>query len=98
MLDLEETQTKLHSTIENYWLQATTNQSKFKAAQASVMSSQASYDLLTEQFRLGLKNISELNIGKDTLLQAKQNMLQSKYLSILNLDMLKFYQDGTIRQ
>lgn len=62
------------------------------------MSSQASYDLLTEQFRLGLKNISELNIGKDTLLQAKQNMLQSKYLSILNLDMLKFYQDGTIRQ
>lgn len=98
MLDLEEAQTTLHSTIENYWLQATTNQSKYKAAQTSVESSQASYDLLTEQFRLGLKNISELNIGKDALLQAKQDMLQAKYMSILSLDMLRFYQSGTIRE
>jgi outer membrane protein len=57
----------------------------------STESAQASFDLLQEQFRLGLKNIIELMNGKDNLLTAKQNELQSKYLTILNIEMLKFY-------
>ena len=57
---------------------------------------QESYNLLSEQFRLGLKNIVELRTGKDNLLRAQQNELQAKYLAILNLDMLKFYQQGRI--
>lgn len=59
-------------------------------------SAQESYNLLSEQFRLGLKNIVELRTGKDNLLRAQQNELQAKYLAILNLDMLKFYQQGKI--
>lgn len=35
MLDLKDQQTTLYSTIENYWLQALTNQNMFKAAQES---------------------------------------------------------------
>ena len=90
-LDLEDERTTLYSTIENYWLQAETNQSRFKAAKISTESAQASFDLLQEQFRLGLKNIIELMNGKDNLLTAKQNELQSKYLTIMNIEMLKFY-------
>lgn len=97
MLDLEDKRTTLYSTVENYWLQALTNQNKFKAAQTSVHSQQASYELLNEQFRLGLKNIVELMTGKNNLLSAQQNELQSKYLSILNIHMLRFYQDGEIK-
>lgn len=96
MLDLKDQQTKLYSTIENYWLQANTNQSQFKAAQVSTESAQTSYDLLSEQFKLGLKNIVDLRTGKDNLLKAKQNELQSKYLTILNINMLKFYKNGRI--
>ena len=91
LLDLENERTNLYSTIENYWLQAETNQSRFKAAKISTESAQTSFDLLQEQFRLGLKNIIELMNGKDNLLTAKQNELQSKYLTILNIEMLKFY-------
>uniref|UniRef100_A0AB33JR93 TolC family protein n=1 Tax=Prevotella sp. GTC17262 TaxID=3236797 RepID=A0AB33JR93_9BACT len=98
MLDLKDKQTTLYSTIENYWLQATTNQNQFKAARISTESAQASYQLLSEQFRLGLKNIVELMTGKDKLLTAQQNELQSKYMSILYINMLKFYQDGTLKQ
>jgi len=97
-LQLKDEQTQLYSTIENYWLEATTNQNKFKAAQVSVESEQESYDLLSEQFRLGLKNIVELMNGKTSLLTAQQNKLQSKYLTILNIDLLKFYQTGTMRE
>ena len=95
-LDLKNQQTQLYSTIENYWLQASTNQSQFKAAKVSTESAQTSYDLLSEQFKLGLKNIVELRTGKDNLLKAKQNELQAKYMTILNLNILKFYKDGHI--
>ena len=95
-LDLKNQQTQLYSTIEKYWLQASTNQSQFKAAKVSTESAQTSYDLLSEQFKLGLKNIVELRTGKDNLLKAKQNELQAKYMTILNLNILKFYKDGHI--
>lgn len=97
MLDLQDKQTTLYSTVENYWLQAVTNQNKFKAARVSTESVQASYELLSEQFNLGLKNIVELMTGKTHLLQAQQNELQSKYLAILNLNMLDFYRTGEIK-
>lgn len=97
LLDLQDKQTTLYSTIENYWLQAVTNQNKFKAARISTESAQASYELLSEQFKQGLKNTVELMTGKTNLLQAQQNELQSKYLAILNLNMLEFYQTGNIR-
>ncbi|WP_414477992.1 TolC family protein [Prevotella sp.] len=91
MLDLENERTNLYSNIENYWLQAELNQTRFKAAKVNTESAQASFDLLQEQFRLGLKNIVELMNGKDKLLVAKQNELQSKHLAIFNIAMLKFY-------
>lgn len=97
LLNIKNEETTLYSTIENYWLQANTNQSQFKAAKVSTESAQTSYDLLSEQFKLGLKNIVELRTGKDALLKAKQNELQSKYLTILNIDMLKFYRDGKVQ-
>lgn len=96
LLDMKNQQTELYSTIENYWLQANTNQSQYQAAKVSRESAQQSYDLLSEQFRLGLKNIVELRTGKDNLLRAQQNELQAKYLAILNIDMLRFYQEGRI--
>lgn len=97
LLDLLDKQTTLYSTVENYWLQAVNNQNKFKAARVSTESAQASYELLSEQFNQGLKNIVELMTGKTNLLQAQQNELQSKYLAILNLNMLDFYRTGEIK-
>lgn len=92
LLDLQDQQKKLYSTIEGYWLDAQTNQQKFRAALLNVDSEQQSYALLSEQFQLGLKNIVELMNGKTNLLNAQQNMLQSKYMTILDLQLLKFYQ------
>ena len=90
-LSMQEQEKQLYSTIEGYWLDALTNQQKYKAASASVSSEEASCELLSEQFRLGLKNIIELMSGKDKLLEAQQNMLQSKYLTIMNIKLLEFY-------
>lgn len=87
----------LYYTIEELWLDAINNQQKFRSALATVESEQESYNLLSEQFNLGLKNIVELLTGKDKLLTAQQNKLQSKYTTILSQQLLKFYQNGTIK-
>lgn len=97
LLDLQNERTTLYSTIENYWLQAENNQDQFKAAKKNVESNQASYELLSEQFDLGLKNIVELMTGKVNLLTAQQAELQAKYLTILNIDLLNFYQTGVLK-
>nr|WP_314996689.1 TolC family protein [uncultured Prevotella sp.] len=96
-LELKDKQTILYSTIESYWLQAYNNQNMFKAAQVTTQSAKTSYALLNEQFCLGLKNIVDLMTGKDNLLKAQQNELQSKYLAILNIKLLQFYQEGTLK-
>ena len=66
-------------------------------AKTNVQSMQESYDLVSEQFRLGLKNIIELTSGKTNLLQAEQQLLQSKYTTLYNLAMLRFYQGEAIK-
>lgn len=97
MLDLKDKQTSLYSTIENYWLQSSTNQEKFKAAKVATESAKTSYEMLSGKFDAGLINIVELMKGRDALLQAQQSELQSKYLTILNIDMLKFYESGELK-
>ena len=95
-LDMQDLQKTLYSDIQQFWLNAWTNQQKYQAAQSSVESALQSYDLLSEQFRLGLKNIVELMAGKDNLLSAQQNQLQSKYLALYNQQMLQFYASGVL--
>lgn len=90
-LSIRDRQTTLYSTIENYWIQANNNQAQYRAAKVSTEAAQASYDLLAEQFRVGLKNIVELQEGKTRLISAMQNELQSKYMTILNIKMLELY-------
>ena len=95
LLDLQDQQKQLYQTIEGFWLDATTNQQRFRAATASVSSATSSFELLQEQFNVGLKNIVELMNGKNSLLQAQQNQLQAKYLTLLNMQLLRFYANHT---
>ena len=90
-LELQDKQNALSSTIENYWLNACSNQQRYIAARSKVASLETSYELLDAQFKNGLKNIVELRQGHDNLVSAKQDELQSKYTALLNMQLLKFY-------
>lgn len=95
-LQLQDQQKKLYSTVEEYWLNAYSNQQKYVAANAKLKSAQTSYELLDEQFKNGLKNIVELMNGRDELMSAQQDRLQSKYNTLLHIQLLKFYQGESI--
>lgn len=95
-LDMVETQKNLWKTIENYWLQARNSQQRYIAAQEKVDYCRQSYNLTSEQFRLGLKNIVELTQDKTNLSTAIQQMLQAKYEALLNMALLKYYNGESI--
>lgn len=90
-LDLIDTQKSLWKTIENYWLQAYSSQQRYIAAKAKADAARTSYELTSEQFRLGLKNIIELTTDKTTYSASQQQMLQAKYMALLNIAMLHYY-------
>ncbi len=96
-LALADTKKQLWKTIETYWLNANSAQQRYIAAQASVESAQTSYELTSEQFRLGLKNIVELLTDKTSLTTSIQQMLQAKYMALLNSTLLRYYQGEEIK-
>ena len=59
-------------------------------------SSGISYSLVSEQFNLGMKNTVELLTEKNNYLSARQQLLQAKYMSILNARLLDFYAEGIV--
>ena len=95
-LDLLDNQKNLYKTIEGLWLDANSAQQRYVAAIEKLRSTQTSYDLIQEQFNLGIKNTVELLTEKNNLLNAQQETLQAKYMAILNTQLLKFYQGEQI--
>ena len=95
-LDLLDRKNALSSTIEQYWLNANSGQQNYIAAKSRVKSQEASYELLNEQFQHGLKNTVDVLQGRDNVISAEQDMLQSKYMALLNIQLLKFYTGESI--
>lgn len=91
MLNLLDDQKTLYKAIEGLWLDANSAQQRYAAANEKLKSTQISYDLISEQFNVGMKNTIELLTEKNNLLQAQQEQLQAKYMVILNTQLLKFY-------
>lgn len=95
-LNLDDARKVLYQNIEQYWLTATNSQQKYLASRSNVASREASYELLDEQFKVGLKNISDLLQSRSALLLSRQALLQDKYTAILNRSLLSFYAGETM--
>lgn len=95
-LEYLNAQKELQKTIEDIYLNATSSQAQYAAAIEQVRASKTSYNLAQEQFNLGMKNTVELLTEKNNFLSAQQEMLQAKYMAILNAQLLRFYQGKEI--
>lgn len=91
LLNLQDKQKGLYTDIETIWLDALNAQQQYAAAEVKLKSSQTSFDMVNEQFKLGMKNTVELLTEKNNLLSAQQQRIQAKYMAILNRTLLDFY-------
>lgn len=97
LLDLINKQKELYRNIETMWLDATNAQQQYAAAESNLKSCQTSFDMVSEQFRLGMKNTVELLTEKNNLLNAQQQRIQAKYMAILDRTLLNFYAGQEIK-
>lgn len=91
-LELLNTQKQLLKTVENIYLDATSAQNQYISALERLRSVEQSYQLTEQQFFLGMKNTLELLTEKNNLLTALQEVLQSKYMAVMSIQLLNIYQ------
>lgn len=92
-LEKLDTEKNLLKEIESVYQDALSAQSQYVAAIEKVKALQTSYNLIEQQYNLGMKNTLELLTEKNNLLSATQSMMQAKYLSIMDIQILNLYQD-----
>jgi len=78
--------------VESAYLDVISSQSRYTAARQKERYARQSYDLTDEQFRVGRKNTVELITAQNELSSARQEVLQAKYMALLNIRLLDIYQ------
>ena len=78
--------------VEDTYLEAVSAQSKYTSAKEQAKYAEQSYELTAEQFNVGMKNTVELITAQNNLLNARVQLLQSKYTALMNNALLDIYQ------
>lgn len=92
LLERQSLEKELLREVESAYLDAVSAQSQYTAAREKQRYAQQSYDLTDEQFRVGMKNTVELITAQNELTAARQEVLQAKYMALLNIELLDIYQ------
>ena len=95
-LELLNTQKQLLKTVEGIYLDATSSQTQYLSASERLRYVQESYNLVDQQFGLGMKNTVELLTEKNSFLTAQQQQLQAKYMALMSQQLLNIYQHKPI--
>ncbi|MDR0574776.1 MAG: TolC family protein [Tannerella sp.] len=95
-LERINTQKQLLKTVEGVYLDATSAQNQYLAAVEQVKYAEESYNLIDEQFTLGMKNTLELLTAKNDFLNAQQELLQAKYMAVMSIQLLNIYQNKPV--
>ncbi|MCM1522353.1 MAG: TolC family protein [Muribaculaceae bacterium] len=95
-LDAEQRQTELAQAVENWYIDTRSAQSRYEAAVQQLESAKVSNELTNEQFNLGLVNPIELMTAHNNLIEARQSLLQAKYMALLGKKMIEYYRTSTV--
>lgn len=82
--------------IESCYLDAVNAQAKYVSGKLTLASAELTDELTNEQFRLGKVNTLDLLSSHANLANARQELLQLKYMAILNVKMLDYYSNNNI--
>ncbi len=91
-LSWQDLQKTLLREVESAYLDAMSAQSQYLAATEKQRYAQQSFDLTGEQFNVGMKNTVELITAQNELSSARQEVLQAKYIALMNIELLNIYQ------
>jgi outer membrane protein len=87
---------QLLSTIESLHNDAISAQSQYVSAKEQLDAAEASFELVNEQFRAGLKNTIELITEQNNYTNALSTLLQSRFQAVSSLMLLDLYQHQNV--
>jgi outer membrane protein len=87
---------QLLSTIESLHNDAISAQSQYVSAKEQLYAAEASFELVNEQFRAGLKNTIELITEQNNYTNALSTLLQSRFQAVSSLMLLDLYQHQNV--
>lgn len=96
-LSYQQTEKQVAKYVESLYIDAQSAQSNYLAAIDKLASIQESYNLLAEQFNVGMKNTVELLSGQNDLLAAQLQLAQSRYQAVISIQLLNILQDKEIK-
>lgn len=91
-LSWQDLQKTLLREVESAYLDAVSAQSQYLAASEKQRYARQSFELTSEQFSVGMKNTVELITAQNELSSARQEVLQAKYIALMNIELLNIYQ------
>lgn len=91
-LEWTSLQKELLRNVESAYLDAVSAQTQYLSAREKEKYARESYELTSEQFRVGVKNTVELITAQNEYSAAQQQVLQAKYLTLLSIELLNIYQ------
>ena len=91
-LEWTSLQKELLRNVESAYLDAVSAQAQYLSAREKEKYARESYELTSEQFRVGVKNTDELITAQNEYSAAQQQVLQAKYLTLLSIELLNIYQ------
>lgn len=91
-LEWTSLQKELLRNVESVYLDAVSAQAQYLSAREKEKYARESYELTSEQFRVGVKNTVELITAQNEYSAAQQQVLQAKYLTLLSIELLNIYQ------
>lgn len=91
--DLTKTQlqNELSQTIENLFIESDNSKAKFNTGVSQLEATELTAELVDRQFELGLVNPLDLLTAHNNLLNARLELLQSKYMAILSSKTIEYY-------
>lgn len=95
-LDYESRANEIAQTVEGWYIDLRAAQARYAAGDAQVESARLSDELVNEQFELGLVNTVELMQAHNTLVQARHEQLQAKYMAMLGHKMIEYYRTASV--
>jgi outer membrane protein len=90
-LDVINTKNQLRKEIEQACVDVETAKSGYAASSEQMQSSQESYDVTDEKFKVGLLNSADFLIQKTNLITSESQLLQSKFKLIFSYKVVDFY-------
>ena len=95
-LDIDQRENDLAQAVESWYTDTRSAQARYKAAVSRLNAAELTSQLTIARFELGLVNTVEMMTAHNNLTDARQQLIQAKYMAMLGRKMIEYYRTSHV--